>query len=138
MKRLYTPNAPAAVGPYAQAVVRGNFLTGKTLYASGQIALTPEGVLVNNNVEEETHQVMKNISAILGAAGCRFSDVIQTRIYLRDDELFKPVNSVYGDYFQKGQEPVRECVVAAPPLEGANVEMSVLAAVPRFAIFHRS
>jgi 2-iminobutanoate/2-iminopropanoate deaminase len=125
MRRINTTEAPAAVGPYSQGIVTGNLL-----YTAGQIALTAEGQLIKGSIEEETHQVMTNLKAILGAAGCRFANVVQTRVYITDMELFPRVNEVYAQYFPKDEVPVRECVVAAPPLEGAHVEMSMIAEVP--------
>jgi 2-iminobutanoate/2-iminopropanoate deaminase len=125
MRRIHTAEAPAAVGPYSQGIVTGNLL-----YTAGQIALTPGGKLIEGTIEDETHQVMANLKAILGAAGCRFANVVQARIYITDMELFSRVNEVYAQYFPEGEEPVRECVIAAPPLEGAHVEMSMVAEVP--------
>jgi len=122
MKRISTPEAPAAVGPYSQATITGNLVI-----TAGQIALTPEGELRNGSIEEETHQIMANLQAILNAAGCRLADVLQTRVYITEKELFPRVNTVYAEYFQEGETPARECVVAAPPLEGAHVEISMMA-----------
>lgn len=126
MRRIHTPEAPAAVGPYSQGVV-----TGTLLYTAGQVALTPEGELVNSTIEDETHQVMTNLSAILKAAGCRFANVVYTRIYITDRTLFSRVNKAYAHYFSEGKEPARECVVAAPPLDSAHVEISMIAEIPR-------
>lgn len=122
---INTPHAPEAVGAYSQGVVSRGLL-----FTAGQVALKPEGGLANGSVEEETHQVMANLHAILGAAGCKFADVVQTRIYITDQNLFSRVNKAYAEYFVEGEEPVRECVVAAPPLEGTHVEMSMIAEVP--------
>lgn len=128
---IHTPDAPGAVGAYSQGVVSRGLL-----FTAGQVALRPEGGLANSSVEGETHQVMANLRAILGAAGCSFVDVVQTRIYITDQELFPRVNTAYAEYFTEGQEPVRECVVAAPPLEGAHVEMSMIAETP-YGVFTR-
>jgi len=122
MKRISTTEAPAAVGPYSQATITGNLVI-----TAGQIALTPEGKLRNSSIEEETHQIMANLQAILGAAGCRLADVVQARVYISEKEFFPRVNAVYAEYFQEGETPARECVVATPPLEGAHVEISMMA-----------
>jgi 2-iminobutanoate/2-iminopropanoate deaminase len=128
MKRIInTPNAPEAVGAYPQGIISRGFL-----FASGQVALIPgpERRLANGSIQEETHQVLQNLMAVLGAGGCQLADVVQARIFVRREELFVPVNEVYKGYFVEGEEPARECVVAAPPLEGAHVEMSMIAEVP--------
>lgn len=128
MKRyINTPGAPEAVGAYSQGIVSRGFL-----FTAGQVALIPgpERRLANSSIEEETHQVLQNLIAVLGAGGCQLADVVQTRIYVRHQELFVPVDTVYKSYFTEGEEPVRECVVAAPPLAGAHVEMSMIAEVP--------
>lgn len=126
MKRIHTTDAPAAIGPYSQGTIANGLV-----YTAGQIALTPEGKLRNGSVEEETRQIMANLEAILAAAGCRFNDVVFTRIYITNRELFSQVNTVYANYFPEGETPARECVVAAPPLEGAHVEISMIAQLPR-------
>jgi 2-iminobutanoate/2-iminopropanoate deaminase len=97
------------------------------LYTAGQVALTPAGELVNDSIETETHQVMANLRAILATAGCDFSNVVHTKIYIADSGLFARVNEVYATYFSSDQKPARECVVAAPPLPGARVEISMIA-----------
>lgn len=125
MKRIETKEAPAAVGPYSQGVVMGDML-----YTAGQIALTPEGSLANESIEQETHQIMANLQAILGAAGCQFANVGFTRIYIAEQEFFPRVNTVYAEYFPEGETPARECVVAQPPLQGAHVEISMIAEIP--------
>lgn len=125
MQHISTPDAPAAVGPYSQGAITGNLL-----YTAGQIALTAEGKLQNESIEKETHQVMANLSAILNAAGCHFTDVVHTRIYITDKSIFGQVNELYGHYFTAGKEPSRECVIAMPPLEGAHIEISMIAEVP--------
>lgn len=126
-KVIHTAEAPAAVGAYNQGLIIGKFV-----FTAGQIALIPSepGKLDNTSIEAETHRVMQNLSAVLGAAGCKLADVYRVRIYISDRELFPEVNRVYSEYFDEGEEPVRECVVAAPPLEGAHVEMSMDATLP--------
>ena len=119
---IATDAAPAAVGPYSQAIVADH-----TIYTSGQIALTPAGELVSGTIEEEAHQVMENLRAVLAAAGVTFAEVVSVRIYLTDISLFKQLNTVYGSYFADTQPPARETVgVAALPL-GARVEVSMVA-----------
>lgn len=126
MKQINTLNAPAAIGPYSQGIATGN-----VVYTAGQIALTPEGKLANGSIEQETHQVMANLQAILTAANCQFSDVVFSRIYITRQEIFKQVNAVYAEYFPAGNLPARECVVAQPPLDGAHVEISMIAETSR-------
>src|SRR5690606_34607021 len=92
---INTAAAPAPIGPYNQAIKAGN-----TLYISGQIPLSPEtGELIQGSVAEEAHQVLKNLGAVLDAAGYTFTDVIKTTIFLRDMGDFASVNAVYGEYF---------------------------------------
>lgn len=124
MRYIKTPEAPEAVGAYSQGVITGNLL-----FTAGQVALTKEGELLRGTAEEQTHQVMRNLVAILGAAGCSLSNVVKTQIFITGPELFPEVNRAYAEHFEKGREPARECVVAAPPLEGAHVEMSMIAEV---------
>lgn len=120
---ISTPNAPEAVGSYSQAIRVGNMLL-----TAGQIALVPHSerpTLDNADITTETRRIMGNLSAILTAGGCTFNDVVRSRIYIADMTIFQEVNEEYAKYFEAGNEPVRECVVAQPPLEGANVEISM-------------
>src|SRR5690606_31179395 len=104
-KIINTPMAPAPIGPYNQAVLVDN-----TLYVSGQIALDPTtGNIVDESIEDETHQVMKNLSEVLKAAGMNFSNIVKTSIFLDDMDSFARVNEVYGQYFEKDY-PARETV----------------------------
>ena len=123
MKRIInTPNAPAPIGPYSQGVVAGNFL-----YVSGQIALVPQtGELIIDNIENETHRVMKNIEGVLQAAGFAFSDIVKTSIFLSSMDYFVKVNEVYGSYF-KNDFPARETVAVAGLPKNVHVEISVTA-----------
>lgn len=119
---IYTPNAPEPIGPYSQAV-----LTGDQLFISGQIPLVPgSGELVNGTIEEETTQVMKNLDAILTAAGMDFSNVVKTTIFLSDMDWFVPVNGVYGKYFESDY-PARETVAVKGLPKNVNVEISMIA-----------
>ena len=118
---ISTPNAPAAVGPYSQAVKTGGFI-----WYSGQIALDPEsGVLVGNEIKSQTEQVMKNISAILAASGATFEDVVKTSCFLADINAFAEFNDVYAKYFTG--RPARSCVAVAALPKGALVEVEVIA-----------
>lgn len=119
---IETANAPAPIGPYNQAIRAGN-----TLYVSGQIPLDPvTGELVSGSLEEEAHQVLKNVGAVLEAAGYGFGDVVKTSIFLRDMNDFAAVNAVYGTYFTEA-EPARETVAVAGLPKNVNVEISVIA-----------
>ncbi|MGK6352050.1 RidA family protein [Parapedobacter sp. DT-150] len=119
---INTTQAPAPIGPYNQAIKAGN-----TLYVSGQIALSPEtGQLVQGTVADEAHQVLRNVRAVLDAAGYRFTDVVKTTIFLRDMDDFAAVNAVYAEYFTE-QAPARETVAVAGLPKNVNVEISVIA-----------
>ncbi len=120
-QKVETTKAPKAAGPYSQAIVSGNLV-----FTSGQIHLTPEGKLLEGTIEEQTHQVMKNLQAVLAAAGVSFKEVVKTTIYVTDMAVYGKVNEVYGSYFSE-PFPARETVqVAALPL-GAKVEISLVA-----------
>lgn len=122
-KIVSTNKAPAPVGPYSQAVWAGNML-----YLSGQIAIDPAtSNLVLDNIEAETHQVMKNIEMVLSAANLTFENIIKASIFLDDMNDFSKVNVVYGSYFNADIAPARECVEVAKLPKGVNVEISVIA-----------
>ena len=123
-KIISTQHAPAAVGPYSQAVQIGDLI-----YSAGQIPLVPEtGKMVEGGIEAQTRQVMHNLSAVLEAAGSSLSNVIKTTIYVTDLTDFAAINQVYGSFFEV-DPPARSTVqVAALPL-GAQVEIEVVAAV---------
>lgn len=121
-KIINTPNAPAPIGPYNQAVAVGNML-----FVSGQVAINPEnGSLVLDNITTETHQVMKNLQAILTEAGIGFENIVKTSIFLSDMGNFSAVNEVYGSYFS-GDFPARETVAVKTLPKNVNVEISVIA-----------
>jgi 2-iminobutanoate/2-iminopropanoate deaminase len=121
-KVINTTQAPAPIGPYNQAI-----LVNDVLYVSGQIAINPEtNELVLGSVEEESHQVMKNVLAVLSEAGYTFNNVVKTTIFLSDMSLFPKVNEVYGSYFTR-DFPARETVAVAGLPKGVNVEISVIA-----------
>ena len=118
---INTTKAPAPIGPYSQSVKAGN-----TLYVSGQIALDPvSGELIKSGIVDETHQVMKNLQAILTEAGMGFQQVVKTTIFLTDMKTFPQVNEVYGSYFSS-DFPARETVEVAGLPKGVNVEISVI------------
>lgn len=121
---INTADAPAPIGPYNQSVKAGNLL-----FISGQIALVPgTGELLMASVEEETHQVMKNLQAILKEAGTDFNAVVKTTIFLSDMTLFAQVNEIYGGYFS-ADFPARETVAVKGLPKGVNVEISMIATV---------
>ena len=121
-KIINTTKAPAPIGPYNQSVKAGN-----TLYVSGQIPIDPaSGELVKAGIESETHQVMKNLQAILEEAGMSFGNVVKTTIFLTDMKTFPQVNEVYGTYFSS-DFPARETVQVAALPKGVDVEISVIA-----------
>ena len=119
---IQTEQAPAAIGPYSQAIRIGDFL-----YTSGQIALDPEsGIFLSGEIEEETEQTLKNISAILQAGGVNFENVIKTTVYLSDLNDFTRMNQVYEKYFSKNK-PARACVQVAALPKGAKIEIDAIA-----------
>jgi 2-iminobutanoate/2-iminopropanoate deaminase len=119
---INTASAPAPIGPYSQSVKAGGFL-----FISGQIAINPAtGNVEANSIEEETHQAMKNIAAILTEAGLDFSAVVKTTIFLTDMALFGAVNEVYAGYLS-GNYPARETVAVKGLPKGVNVEISMTA-----------
>ena len=122
-KRIIQTNlAPAAIGPYSQAIRIGDFL-----YTSGQIALDPEsGMFLSGEIEEETEQTLKNISAILQADGLNLENVIKTTVYLSDLNDFTRMNQVYEKYFSKNK-PARACVQVAALPKGAKIEIDAIA-----------
>lgn len=123
-KIIQTDNAPAPVGPYNQAILHNG-----TLYVSGQIALDPPtGKLITDNIEAETHQVMKNIQAILTEAGLNFEDVIKCSVFVSDMNLYGRINAVYAEYFNEDTAPARELVEVANLPKFVNIEISVIAA----------
>lgn len=121
-KIINTPNAPAPIGPYSQAVFAGNML-----FVSGQIAINPQsGELNIDTIEEETHQVMRNIKAVLLEAELDFKNIVKTSIFLSDMGNFSKVNEIYGTYFSS-DFPARETVEVSVLPKNVNVEISVIA-----------
>ena len=123
MKRtLSTDEAPAAVGAYSQATTNGDLV-----FTAGQIPLTPDGDLLDDaNVATQTERALDNLLAVLGAAGAGPEDVLKTTIYMRSAEDFEAINQAYADYFD-ADPPARSAVEAAPPVEGADVEIEAVA-----------
>ena len=122
-KIINTPNAPAPIGPYNQAVLSGN-----TLYISGQVAFNPKTmILVMDYIKTETKQIMENLKAILNEANMTFEHVVKTSIFLSDMNNFVTVNEVYGQYFNSDTAPARETVQVARLPKDVNVEISMIA-----------
>lgn len=121
INKISTDKAPKAIGPYSQAI-----LCGGMLYTSGQIALSPEsGELVGENIAEQTEQIMKNLSAVLEAAGTSFQNVVKTTCFLADIADFAVFNEVYGKYITSA--PARSCVAVKSLPKGALAEVEVIA-----------
>jgi 2-iminobutanoate/2-iminopropanoate deaminase len=119
---IKTANAPEPIGPYNQAV-----LAGDTLYISGQICIDPHtGELKKRDIQDETHQAMQNLRAILVAAGMGFNHVVKTTIFITDMHQFSEINEVYGKYFD-GEFPARETVQVSALPKFVNVEISMIA-----------
>ena len=120
MEKIYTPNAPEAIGPYSQAIKVGNMI-----FTSGQIALTPSGEFLDGDVKTQTKQVCENLKAVLKEAGADISNVVKTTIFLADINDFNDVNEVYGEYFS--HKPARSTVAVKELPKGAKVEIECIA-----------
>jgi 2-iminobutanoate/2-iminopropanoate deaminase len=119
---LSTPEAPGAIGPYSQAIRAGDFL-----FVSGQIPLDPAtGTLVAGGIREQTHRVLKNLDAILRAAGTSFNRVVKTTVYLSDMAEFAAVNAIYAEYFP-APAPARATIEAARLPRDVKVEIDLIA-----------
>jgi len=124
MKKIIinTKNAPAAIGPYSQAV-----LVDKTLYCSGQIAINPKNnLIINSSIKEETEMIMKNIFEILSSAQMNFDNIVKCTIFLKNMDDYNEVNKVYSKYF-KCDPPAREAVEVSKLPKNVNVEISTIA-----------
>mgnify|MGYP001579272726 FL=1 len=122
-KIIETSNAPAPIGPYNQAVLKGD-----TLYVSGQIALNPTTMeLEMDTIENETVQVMENLKAVLNASEMTFENVVKTSIFLADMNNFAKVNAIYGQYFDEKTAPARETVQVSVLPKSVNIEISLIA-----------
>ncbi len=126
MKQIIkTGLAPLPIGPYNQATVYGGLV-----YVSGQIAIDPAtGQLVQESLEAETHQVLKNVKAVLEAANSSLSQVLKATVFIKDMHQFGRINAVYAEYFDESNAPARETVEVAALPKFVNVEISVIAAV---------
>ena len=125
MQRHNTDHAPAAIGPYSQAISVDGWL-----FTSGQIGLDPAtGELTGEDFESQARQVMENLGQVLASAGCSFGDVVRTTIYLSDFADFATINSIYGDAMGD-QRPARSTVQAAALPMGAKIEIDVVARQP--------
>jgi 2-iminobutanoate/2-iminopropanoate deaminase len=124
-KIIHTANAPAPIGPYNQAVLKGTML-----YTSGQIAIDPAtGELVTDDIEKETTMVMENMKAVLAAANMTFDHVLKTSIFISDMKNFAAINAVYAQYFDEATAPARETVEVANLPKYVNVEISMIASL---------
>ena len=124
-KIINTPNAPAPIGPYNQAVLKGNML-----FTSGQIAIDPKtGELVIDDIKAETQLVMENMKAVLMEAGMTFENVLKTSIFISDMKNFSAINEVYASYFNEATAPARETVEVANLPKYVNVEISMIASL---------
>ena len=121
---INTPSAPAPIGPYNQAI-----LAGDMLFISGQICIDPStGALMNQDIQQETHQVMHNLRSILTAADMSFHHVVKTTIFITDMNRFSEINEVYGKYFDSNSSfPARETVQVSALPKFVNVEISMTA-----------
>jgi len=121
MKKLVTDKAPAAIGPYSQGIIAGDFL-----FASGQIALDPAtGAVVGDDIVAQTEQVMKNIGGLLEEAGLTYADVVKTTCFLDDMADFATFNEIYAKYFT--EKPARSCVAAKQLPKGVLCEVEITA-----------
>ena len=121
---IKTSSAPAPIGPYNQAILSGNMI-----FISGQVCIDPDtGELKNKDIQQETHQVMHNLRAILTEAGLTFNNVVKTTIFITDMHRFSEINEVYGKYFT-GDFPARETVQVSALPKFVNVEISMIAVV---------
>lgn len=119
---ISTDNAPAAIGPYSQA----NMING-VLYISGQIPMDPATGKILDGIEKETHQVMKNLQAILDAAGLTFRDVVKSTIFLKNMDDFAVMNDIYASYLDADSYPARETVQVSCLPKNVDIEISMIA-----------
>ena len=122
MEIIQTDNAPAAIGPYSQAVVSNGLV-----FCSGQIAISTDGTLIEGSVENQTKQVMENLSAVLTAAGSSLNKIVKTTIYLTDINDFALVNDLYANYFEGDAKPARATVEVSNLPKGVKLEIDCIA-----------
>jgi 2-iminobutanoate/2-iminopropanoate deaminase len=126
MEAISTKDAPAAIGPYSQAIRSGDLV-----FLSGQVPLDPQtGELVSATIEIETERVLDNLAAVLAAAGCAFDNVVKTTIYLTDLGDFQAVNATYAKRFDEKAPPARATVQVSALPKGARVEIDAIARRP--------
>ncbi len=123
MNSIHTNEAPAAIGPYSQGIIVNDLF-----FSSGQIPLTAEGEMVTGDVKEQTHQVFKNLKAVLREAGASLETVIKATVFIKNMEEFGSINEVYGEYFST-HKPARSCVEVARLPKDALIEIEVVALV---------
>ncbi|MCK6255122.1 RidA family protein [Fictibacillus sp. KIGAM418] len=123
MNKVQTAKAPAAIGPYVQGMVVNNLF-----YSSGQIPLTAEGTLVEGDIAAQTHQVFKNLQAVLEEANSSFEQVVKTTVFIKNMDDFGTINEVYGEYFSE-HKPARSCVEVARLPKDVQIEIEVIALV---------
>ncbi|AUS95589.1 reactive intermediate/imine deaminase [Clostridium thermosuccinogenes] len=124
IKTVNTNKAPAAIGPYSQAIISGN-----TVFTSGQIPIDPAtGEVVNGGIEAQTRRVLENLKAVLEAAGTSMSNVIKTTVFINDMGNFAVVNSIYGEYFS-APYPARSCVEVSKLPKGVEIEIEAVAVI---------
>ncbi|MEO6913844.1 MAG: RidA family protein [Candidatus Baltobacteraceae bacterium] len=122
MKAVHSPNAPAPIGPYSQAIH-----AGKELFCSGQIPLDPKtGEVAAGDISAQTEQVLKNLGAVLSAGGFDYADVVKTTVFLVDMNEFAAVNAVYGKYFE-ASKPARSTVAVAGLPKNVRIEIDAIA-----------
>ncbi len=122
MEKIHTSKAPQAIGPYSQAIKIGNMI-----FTSGQIALTPSGEFLDEDIKTQTKQVCENLKSVLNAAGAEIKNVVKTTIFLADINDFSAVNEIYGEYFS--HKPARSTVAVKELPKGAKVEIECVAVV---------
>jgi 2-iminobutanoate/2-iminopropanoate deaminase len=123
MKIVSTNEAPAAIGPYSQGIIVNNMF-----FSSGQIPLTAEGTLVKGDIKDQTHQVFKNLQAVLKEAGASLETVVKATVFIKDMDEFSAVNDVYGEYFST-HRPARSCVEVSRLPKDVSIEIEVVALV---------
>ncbi len=121
---LHTENAPAAIGPYAQAVKAGN-----VIYTSGQLGIDPASGALAQGIEAQTHAALQNLREVLKAGGATLDNVVKTTVFVRDLGDFALVNKIYGGYFKEGAYPARSCVEVARLPKDALVEIECVAVI---------
>lgn len=124
MKEISTQNAPAAIGPYSQAIISNGFVFG-----SGQIALLPNGELLSGDVSKQTHQIMKNIKSILNEIGLSLENIVKTTIFLKNIKDFTKVNEIYASYLTNEIKPARSTVEVSNLPKDVLVEIEYIAQI---------